>query len=150
MTNSTPCSPRAFSPSRKSRQLDRLSRLASSTARAAATDGGTVEPQLISYEEKMAADAASRAMSNAACDIAGERATFKAGAVYETLKRRILDGIYPPGDWLRLSQLARDFSLSEMPIREALRLLQKDGLVVLRRYRGAQVVELSMVRAMKS
>jgi hypothetical protein len=31
-TNSTPCRPRAFSPSKKSRQLDRLSRLASSTA----------------------------------------------------------------------------------------------------------------------
>jgi DNA-binding GntR family transcriptional regulator len=105
-----------------------------------------VEPRLIARGEKMVAEVASRAMSNAADDIAGERAIFKAGAVYETLKRRILDGIYPPGDWLRLSQLARDFSLSEMPIREALRLLQKDGLVVLRRYRGAQVAELSMVR----
>jgi len=31
-TNSTPCRPRAFSPNSKSRQLDRLSRLASSTA----------------------------------------------------------------------------------------------------------------------
>jgi DNA-binding GntR family transcriptional regulator len=60
------------------------------------------------------------------------------------LKRRILDGTYPPGDWLRLSQLARDFSVSEMPIREALRLLQKDGLIVLHRHRGAQVAELTL------
>ena len=79
-------------------------------------------------------------------DAGGERAAFKAGAVYETLKRRILDGVHPPGDWLRLSQLARDFSLSEMPVREALRLLQKDELVVLHRYRGAQVAQLSMAR----
>jgi len=85
----------------------------------------------------MTADATSRLVSNKAGDAAGEKATFKAGAVYETLKRRILDGTYPPGDWLRLSQLARDFSLSEMPIREALRLVQKDGLVVLHRHRGA-------------
>jgi len=42
--------------------------------------------------------------------------------------------------------LARDFSLSEMPIQEALRLLQKDGLVVLHRHRGAQVAELSLAR----
>jgi DNA-binding GntR family transcriptional regulator len=94
----------------------------------------------------MTADATSRLVSNKAGDAAGEKATFKAGAVYETLKRRILDGTYPPGDWLRLSQLARDFSLSEMPIREALRLLQKDGLVVLHRHRGAQVAEVSLAR----
>jgi DNA-binding GntR family transcriptional regulator len=91
----------------------------------------------------MTADAKTRPVSSEP----GEKATFKAGAVYETLKRRILDGIHAPGDWLRLSQLARDFSLSEMPIREALRLLQKDGLVVLHRYRGAQVAELSLARS---
>ncbi|MFL5268607.1 MAG: GntR family transcriptional regulator [Stellaceae bacterium] len=94
----------------------------------------------------MTADATSRLVSNEAGGAAGEKATFKAGVVYETLKRRILDGTRPPGDWLRLSQLARDFALSEMPIREALRLLQKDGLVVLHRHRGAQVAELSLAR----
>ena len=94
----------------------------------------------------MIADAKTRLISNKAGDAAGEKATFKAGAVYDTLKRRILDGIHPPGDWLRLSQLARDFSLSEMPLREALRLLQKDGLVVLHRHRGAQVAKLSLAR----
>jgi DNA-binding GntR family transcriptional regulator len=90
----------------------------------------------------MTADATSGQVSSGA----GGKAAFKAGAVYESLKRRILDGTYAPGDWLRLSQLARDFSLSEMPIREALRLLQKDGLVVLHRHRGAQVAELSLAR----
>ena len=72
--------------------------------------------------------------------------TFKASLVYELLKQRILNGEYPPGEWLRLSQLAREFSLSEMPIREALRVLQKDGLVALHLHRGAQVVELSLAR----
>lgn len=94
----------------------------------------------------MTADAKTGPVSNGAGDAAGDKATFKAGAVYEALKRRILDGVHPPGDWLRLSQLARDFSLSEMPIREALRLLQKDGLVVLHRHRGARVAELSLAR----
>jgi DNA-binding GntR family transcriptional regulator len=73
-------------------------------------------------------------------------ATFKANHAYRIIKRRILDGTYAPGDWLRLSQLARDLSLSEMPIREALRLLQKDGLVVLHLNRGAQVATLSLTR----
>ena len=72
--------------------------------------------------------------------------TFKASLVYELLKQRILNGEYPPGEWLRLSQLAREFALSEMPIREALRVLQKDGLVALHLHRGAQVVELSLAR----
>src|SRR5277367_6745267 len=49
----------------------------------------------------------------------------KAGFAYETLRRQILDGGYHPGDRLRLAQIARQLALSEMPVREALRLLQR-------------------------
>lgn len=71
----------------------------------------------------------------------------KASFAYETLRRRILDGGYGPGDRLRLTQIARELALSEMPVREALRLLQKDGLVVMELHRGAHVAALSLERA---
>src|SRR5437899_2914014 len=85
----------------------------------------------------MTIDGSVKSLDTREGDGAAGAATFKANFVYETLKRRILDGVYAPGDWLRLSQLAREFSLSEMPIREALRILQADGLVVLHLHRGA-------------
>lgn len=71
----------------------------------------------------------------------------KAGFAYESLRRRILDGGYRPGDRLRLTEIAQDLALSEMPVREALRLLQKDGLVVMELHRGARVAALSLERA---
>jgi DNA-binding GntR family transcriptional regulator len=70
----------------------------------------------------------------------------KAGFAYETLRRKILQGVYKPGDRLRLAQLARELDLSEMPVREALRLLQKEGLVAMHLHRGAEVATLSYQR----
>ncbi len=72
----------------------------------------------------------------------------KAGFAYDILRRRILDNTYRPGDRLRLSELAHDLNLSEMPVREALRLLQKDGLVIMRLHRGAEVARLSFQRGL--
>ena len=63
----------------------------------------------------------------------------KAGHVYAVLRREILDGVHPPGTWLRLTALAHRLGLSAMPVREALRLLEKDGLVIMHLHRGAQV-----------
>lgn len=71
----------------------------------------------------------------------------KAGFAYDTLRQRILDGGYRPGDRLRLTRIAQELALSEMPVREALRLLQKDGLVVMELHRGAHVAALSLERA---
>ncbi len=67
----------------------------------------------------------------------------KAGFAYETLRRKILHGDYQPGERLRLTQIAHELQLSEMPVREALRLLQKEGLVVIHLHRGAEVARLS-------
>src|SRR5918911_288126 len=84
------------------------------------------------------------ARRRAAAAPAGAPQFSKAGFAYDPLRRRILDGGYRPGDRLRLTQIARELSLSEMPVREALRLLQKDGLVVMELHRGAHVAELSL------
>lgn len=74
------------------------------------------------------------------------QAFSKAGFAYETIRRKIIDGAYQPGYRLRLSELASELDLSEMPVREALRLLQKDGLVILRLHCGAEVARLSFQR----
>jgi DNA-binding GntR family transcriptional regulator len=67
--------------------------------------------------------------------------------VYEQLRRRILGGTYKPDGRLRLTELAREFEMSEMPVREALRMLQRDGLVEMHSHRGAAVANLSWARA---
>src|SRR5579871_3599179 len=67
----------------------------------------------------------------------------KTDHAYEVLRRQILDGHFQPGDRLRLSHIAQSLDLSELPVREALRLLQRDGLVVIHLHRGAEVARLS-------
>src|SRR5215813_10032403 len=50
-------------------------------------------------------------------------------AVYEVLRRSILDGALPPGHRLRSDVLANDLNVSRTPVREALRKLETEGLV---------------------
>jgi DNA-binding GntR family transcriptional regulator len=50
--------------------------------------------------------------------------------VYETLRERIVAGELAPGEALVEAQLAQDMGISRSPIREALRQLGQDGLVV--------------------
>ncbi|MBC3993027.1 GntR family transcriptional regulator [Streptomyces sp. AC563] len=63
----------------------------------------------------------------------------KAELSYDLLRSRILDGTYGPGYRLVLSQLARETGVSTIPLREALRRLQSDGLVEVVRNIGARV-----------
>lgn len=56
----------------------------------------------------------------------------------------ILDGTRAPGTWLREADLAREFGTSRGPVRDALRLLEREGLVRIHPRRGAQVTELSV------
>jgi DNA-binding GntR family transcriptional regulator len=73
--------------------------------------------------------------------------TTKTDWVYHRLRTEILDGSLKPDDRLRLTSLARRFETSEMPVREALRMLQRDGLVSFESHRGATVIKLSLQRA---
>lgn len=50
--------------------------------------------------------------------------------VYRILKEEICSGELKPGQWLQEKELARRLSVSRSPIREALRMLASDGLVV--------------------
>ncbi|MHB1958058.1 MAG: GntR family transcriptional regulator [Acidobacteriaceae bacterium] len=56
---------------------------------------------------------------------------------------RIMDGTYQPGERLKELTLAREFHLSQAPVREALRKLEAIGVVKSEPYCGARVRELS-------
>lgn len=78
---------------------------------------------------------------------AGRPFTTKTDWVYEQLRARILDGQHKADGRLRLTELAREFQISEMPVREALRMLQRDGLVRMENHRGATIINLSWEHA---
>jgi DNA-binding GntR family transcriptional regulator len=59
--------------------------------------------------------------------------------IRDVLVARILDGTYPAGLQLKELSLAREFNVSQAPIREALRELEGTGLVTSERYRGTRV-----------
>lgn len=59
--------------------------------------------------------------------------------IRDVLVTRILDGTYPAGMRLKELVLAREFGVSQAPIREALRELEGSGLVKSERYRGTRV-----------
>jgi len=69
--------------------------------------------------------------------------------VYQTVRKEILDGHLLPGQRLRLSELASRYEISEMPVREALRKLQHDGLVEFEDHRGATVSDLGLDRILE-
>jgi DNA-binding GntR family transcriptional regulator len=63
--------------------------------------------------------------------------------VYERLLEDILGGVLVRGQQLVEARIAEEFGVSKTPVREALIRLQRDGLVQIRPYRGARVVEPS-------
>lgn len=63
--------------------------------------------------------------------------------VASRLRAAILSGAFVPGERLREEQLARALGVSRGPVREALVELERQGLVVINRNRGAVVAQLS-------
>ncbi len=76
-------------------------------------------------------------------------------ALAESLRERILKGEFKEGDQLVQEAIAREYEVSRMPVREALRQLEAAGLVVLKMHKGAvvkgipseQIAELFELRA---
>jgi DNA-binding GntR family transcriptional regulator len=59
--------------------------------------------------------------------------------VYAVLRRRILDGTYPPGYRLVIDTIGQELNVSPMPVREAIRRLEAEHWVVYQRNAGARV-----------
>ena len=60
--------------------------------------------------------------------------------VAQTLRKAIVTGRLQPGDRLLEVELAEQLGTSRAPVREALRPLEQEGLVVTRPYKGTEVV----------
>lgn len=63
--------------------------------------------------------------------------------VADRIERDIVAGTLAPGSALRQDALARDFGVSHIPVREALRQLSERGLVEIVPHRGARVASFS-------
>lgn len=59
------------------------------------------------------------------------------------VRRRIFNGTYPAGEYLRLDQLAAELGISVTPVREALLNLRAEGLLEQHPRRGFMVLEVT-------
>ena len=63
--------------------------------------------------------------------------------VFHTLRRAIMQGDLKPGERLMEIKLANRLGVSRTPIREAIRMLELEGLVTMVPRKGAQVAEIT-------
>ena len=63
--------------------------------------------------------------------------------VFKTLRQAILKGNLSPGERLVEIRLAKDLGVSRTPIREAIRMLELEGLVIMIPRRGAEVAGIT-------
>ena len=69
----------------------------------------------------------------------GSTVVTKQERVYKAIRERILSGAYGPGYRVVIDALAEEFEVSGLPVREAIRRLEAEGLVIYRPNAGAQV-----------
>lgn len=66
-----------------------------------------------------------------------------ADQAYRRIRQAIVEGRYPPGHRLVEQRIAEELSLSRTPVREALHVLEAEGLVVAERNKGSTVRSLT-------
>jgi DNA-binding GntR family transcriptional regulator len=64
-------------------------------------------------------------------------------ALAEELRRRIIDGVYAPGERIPEERVTTELNVSRPPVREAMRLLQQEGLLTAIPRRGVIVTPLT-------
>jgi DNA-binding GntR family transcriptional regulator len=78
------------------------------------------------------------------------RALTKTDLAYGQIRQAILEGLFRPGSTLDQEVLAEQLDLSTTPVREALRRLESERLVVRRAHRDTVVAPLSMTTVEES
>ncbi|MFD9844156.1 GntR family transcriptional regulator [Streptomyces parvus] len=66
----------------------------------------------------------------------------KADLVHESLRAAIVSGDLAPGARINMDELARSYGVSKIPVREAVKRLESEGLVVSRVHSGVIVAEV--------
>lgn len=67
--------------------------------------------------------------------------------IAEALREAISQGMFQDGEPLRQDQIAQQFGVSRIPVREALRQLESEGLITFQAHRGAMVTPLTAAEA---
>lgn len=67
----------------------------------------------------------------------------KTQIILDDVRARIVSGVLAPGERLIIRVVAEDFACSDIPVREALRTLESEGLVTIVPHGGARVTELN-------
>ena len=70
-------------------------------------------------------------------------ANLKSRSIYLALRERILSNDIEPGTRLVMRDVGNHYQASDIPVREALRMLERDGLVETAPYVGARVTTLT-------
>ncbi|QCU79556.1 GntR family transcriptional regulator (plasmid) [Citricoccus sp. SGAir0253] len=70
--------------------------------------------------------------------------------IADELRRRVLAGELAPGTRIRQEQIAEEFGVSRLPIREALRILESHGLVTLVASTGAWVSSMNLAECQET
>lgn len=69
--------------------------------------------------------------------------TVSSEPAVQYIRERILDGTYPPGSFLSAKALAKELEISRTPVRDALRILEAQGLVEITPRLGATVPRMT-------
>ncbi len=97
-----------------------------------------------------AAQAGARAPAPVLADLAWHSRTRLVDEVAQVLRERIYAGDLAPGQCLRQVQLADALKISRTPLREALRMLQQEGLLASDPVRGVRVVQADFGRLLEA
>lgn len=109
--------------------------------------GAALEPRAASAEETTARGAGDAGAIRPRGSV--QRQTMGA-QVADALRRQIIGGELAEGFQLRQEQLAAEFGISKVPVREALNQLEAEGLVIQQFHRGAVVAGLSLDQIMET
>jgi len=64
--------------------------------------------------------------------------------VYDVIRKKIVEKRYQPGESILESSLSKELGISRTPVREALKLLEKDKLVLVHPKKGAFITTVSL------
>ncbi len=68
----------------------------------------------------------------------------KSDYVLKVLKGKILEGEYAPGSSIVISKVAEELDMSSIPVREAIKRLESEGLVEFHPHKGAKVTSFNI------
>jgi DNA-binding GntR family transcriptional regulator len=73
----------------------------------------------------------------------------KSEIIYQEIKEDIINGKFKPNERIVISDVAREFGASDIPVREAMRQLESDGLIQSKPYVGAIVTNFDLADIQK-